>query len=52
MKLGTVIAKASQIVQRTMFLNEEVFDGDISLLWQCKSVPSVFVHLLAMIIEG
>ena len=35
---GPVLAKASQIVRRVMFSDEEVFDGDIS-----RVVPSVFI---------
>ena len=49
---GVILAKAAKIVRKHLFLNEEVFDGDISKARQMSSVPAHLLHLLGLILEG
>ena len=48
---GMTLVRAASIIRRTLLINDEVFDGDLSEEHQRKSVPSSLVQLINLILE-
>ena len=44
--------KAAKIIRKHLFLQEEVFDGNLSKEPQKTSVPAHLIHLVGLILEG
>ena len=47
-----MLPKTAKIIRKNLFEYEVMFDGDLSIEKQQKSVPGVLVKLVAMILEG
>ena len=46
------LVRAASIIRRTLLINDEVFDGDLSEESERKSVPSSLVQLISLILVG
>ena len=49
---GMTLVRAASRIRRTLLINDEVFDGDLSEERQRKSVSSSLVQLISLILEG
>ena len=49
---GVILCKAAKIIRKHLFLQEEVFDGNLSKERQKTSVPAHLIHLVGLILEG
>ena len=49
---GMTLVRAASRIRRTLLINDEVFDGDLSEERQRKSVPSSLVQLVSLILDG